>query len=48
VDDYQVTNPKSPLFLERHLKAAGARKNPFEPEATTALFHHTRGIPRLL
>lgn len=37
-----------PLFLERHLKAAGARKNPFEPEATTALFHHSRGIPRLV
>ena len=32
----------------RHLKAVGARKNPFEPEATTALFHHTRGIPRLV
>ena len=37
-----------PLFVERHLKAAGARKNPFEPDATTALFHHTRGIPRLV
>lgn len=37
-----------PLFLERHLMAAGARTNPFEPEATTALFHHTRGIPRLV
>ncbi len=34
--------------LERHLKAAGARKNPFEAEATTALFHHSRGIPRLV
>jgi type II secretory pathway predicted ATPase ExeA len=37
-----------PLFVERHLKAAGARKNPFDPEALTALFHHTRGIPRLV
>ena len=37
-----------PLFLERHLMAAGARTNPFEPEATTTLFHHTRGIPRLV
>lgn len=36
------------LFLDRQLKAAGARKNPFEPDAVTALFHHTRGIPRLL
>jgi type II secretory pathway predicted ATPase ExeA len=37
-----------PLFVERHLKAAGARKNPFDPEALTALFQHTRGIPRLV
>jgi type II secretory pathway predicted ATPase ExeA len=37
-----------PLFVERHLKAAGARKNPFEPDALTALFQHTRGIPRLV
>ncbi len=37
-----------PLFVARHLTAAGARTNPFEPEATTALFHHTRGIPRLV
>jgi len=37
-----------PLFVERHLKAAGARKHPFEPEALTALFQHTRGIPRLV
>jgi len=26
-------------FVYRHLTAAGARTNPFEPEATTALFH---------
>ena len=37
-----------PLFLERHLTAAGARQNPFEPEAITALFHHSRGLPRLV
>ena len=37
-----------PRFVERHLTAAGARKNFFEPEATTALFPHTRGIPRLV
>jgi len=36
------------LFLERHLKAAGTSKNPFSPEATTALFHHSRGVPRLV
>lgn len=37
-----------PLFIERHLKASGAQKNFFEPDAITALFHHTRGIPRLI
>ena len=35
-----------PLFLDRHLKAAGARKSPFEPEALAVIFHHSRGIPR--
>ena len=34
------------LFLDRHLKAAGARKNLFEPEALPVIFHHSRGIPR--
>ncbi len=43
-----LSESEVPLFLERHLKAAGARKNPFDPEAITALFHHTRGIPRLV
>lgn len=43
-----LTEAEVPLFVERHLKAAGARKNPFEAEALTALFHHTRGIPRLV
>jgi type II secretory pathway predicted ATPase ExeA len=37
-----------PVFLERHLKAAGARKNPFEPDAIAAVFQHTRGVPRLV
>ena len=35
-----------PLFLDRHLKAAGAHKNPFEPDAMAVIFHHSRGIPR--
>jgi len=33
-------------FLDRHLGAAGAKKNPFSPDATAALFHHSRGVPR--
>lgn len=37
-----------PIFLERHFKAAGARKNPFDAEATALIFHHSRGIPRLV
>jgi type II secretory pathway predicted ATPase ExeA len=41
-----LTEAELSLFLERHLKAAGARKNPFEPEALPVLFHHSRGIPR--
>src|SRR6266511_3256902 len=36
------------LFLVRHLKAAGAKKNLFEPDAIAALFQHTRGVPRLV
>ena len=35
-----------PLFLDRHLKAAGARKNPFETDALPVIFHHSRGVPR--
>lgn len=35
-------------FLERHLKSAGARKSLFEQEAVALVFHHSRGIPRLV
>lgn len=36
------------LFLDKHLKAVGARTTLFEPEAMAILFHHSRGIPRLV
>lgn len=36
------------LLLDRHLKAAGANKTLFEPAAVTAIFQHSRGIPRLV
>jgi general secretion pathway protein A len=36
-----------PLFLNRHLKAVGASKSLFDPEAAGVIFHHSRGIPRL-
>ncbi len=36
-------------FIERHMKAAGTkRKAIFEPEAVAEIFHHSRGIPRLV
>jgi type II secretory pathway predicted ATPase ExeA len=36
------------LFLERHLRAAGAKKNLFDADAVGVIFHHSRGIPRLI
>ncbi len=35
-------------FVDAHLKACGAKTNPFEPSALPTLFHHSRGIPRLI
>ncbi len=36
-------------FLERHLEAAGCKsKGVFAQDAVAALFHHSRGIPRLV
>ncbi|MFH0901573.1 MAG: AAA family ATPase [Pseudomonadota bacterium] len=36
-------------FLDHHLKAAGAAHKPlFESEAVAEIFHHSRGIPRLV
>jgi type II secretory pathway predicted ATPase ExeA len=43
-----LSEAEMPAFLERHLKAAGARKNLFEPDAIAAVFQHTRGVPRLV
>lgn len=43
-----LSEPELALFLDRHLAAAGASQNPFEPSALAALFHHSRGIPRLV
>lgn len=43
-----LSETELPLFLDRQLKAAGAKKNPFEPDAVAALFQHTRGVPRLV
>jgi type II secretory pathway predicted ATPase ExeA len=35
-------------FLERHIKAAGGKKPIFDPAAVAEIFHHSRGIPRLV
>lgn len=43
-----LTETELPRFLARHFEAAGAKSHPFEPEALNALFHHSRGIPRLV
>jgi type II secretory pathway predicted ATPase ExeA len=45
-----LTEAEVLLFLDRHLRAAGWRKKTsiFEPAAVTEIFHHSRGIPRLI
>ena len=35
-------------FLEQHLKAAGCKRKLFEADAIAGIFHHSRGIPRLI
>jgi type II secretory pathway predicted ATPase ExeA len=43
-----LTEAEVDAFLGLHLKAAGNGKPLFDPQATTAIFQHTRGIPRLV
>jgi type II secretory pathway predicted ATPase ExeA len=43
-----LTDSEATLFLDKHMRAAGATRNLFEPDAVTLLFQHSRGIPRLL
>jgi len=43
-----LTEAEVSLFIARHLQVAGASRSVFEPQATTAIFQHTRGIPRLV
>lgn len=35
-------------FLEQHLKAVGCKRKVFELDAVAAIFHHSRGVPRLV
>jgi len=41
-----LTENEVALFLDRHLKAAGAKKSLFDLEAIAVIFQHSRGIPR--
>lgn len=43
-----LSETEMPAFIDRHLRAAGAKKNLFEPDSVSALFQHTRGVPRLV
>lgn len=43
-----LTDSEVALFLDKHLRVAGAKSNLFEPDAVTLLFQHSRGIPRLV
>ncbi|NMC69060.1 MAG: AAA family ATPase [Myxococcales bacterium] len=43
-----LTEAEVAAFLDRHLKAAGAKKPLFDPAAVAAIFQHSRGIPRLV
>jgi type II secretory pathway predicted ATPase ExeA len=45
-----LTEDEVQLFLDRHIKAAGYRKKTslFQPHAVAEIFHHSRGIPRLV
>lgn|SRR5512145_119029 len=41
-----LTESDVALFVDKHLRACGAKRGLFEPDAVTLLFQHTRGIPR--
>jgi type II secretory pathway predicted ATPase ExeA len=43
-----LSEDETASFLERHLKAVGARKSLFDADAVAAIFQHTRGVPRLV
>lgn len=43
-----LTESDLALFLDKHLRACGAKTNLFEAEAVTLIFQHSRGVPRLV
>lgn len=36
------------LFVDKHLRACGAQRALFEPDAITLVFQHSRGVPRIV
>jgi type II secretory pathway predicted ATPase ExeA len=43
-----LTEGEIALFLDKHMRACGAQRNLFEPDAVTLIFQHSRGVPRLV
>ncbi|MGH8696730.1 MAG: ExeA family protein [Burkholderiales bacterium] len=43
-----LTEPDVALFLDKHLRAAGATRTLVEADATALIFQHSRGVPRLV
>jgi general secretion pathway protein A len=43
-----LSDSDSALFVDKHMRACGAQRVLFEPDAVTLLFQHSRGIPRLV
>jgi type II secretory pathway predicted ATPase ExeA len=43
-----LTDSEVALFLDKHLRAAGAKSVLFEPDAVTLVFQHSRGVPRII
>lgn len=43
-----LTESESALFLDKHLRAAGATRSIVEPDAAALIFQHSRGVPRLV
>jgi general secretion pathway protein A len=43
-----LTDSEVALFLDKHMRACGAKSSLFDPDAVMLLFQHSRGIPRLI
>lgn len=43
-----LTDSDVALFVDKHMRACGAQRALFEPDAVTLLFQHSRGIPRIV